>query len=295
MNKIIVNFAPTGLIPQKKETPHVPIQKDEIIEQVKEAYELGISMVHLHIRDPYTQMPSYKREIYGEIIAGIRLFAKDLVLCVSTSGRMYSDFEKRSHVLSLVGDEKPDMASLTLSSLNFNHQASVNEPSMIAQLAIEMLKRGIKPELEVFDLGMVNYAKYLIKKQILRPPYYFNIILGNIACAQADLLHIGSIIKDLPQPSYFSLGGVGRFQLQANSLAISMGYGIRVGLEDNIWYDRARTKLATNIQLLKRVRKIADANEKQFMTPSELRKHLHLKEGFGQYGSETQEEYGDRR
>lgn len=284
MNKIIINFAPTGLVPQKKDTPYVPIHKAEIIEQVKEAYELGITMVHLHIRDANTELPSYKKDIFGEVIDGIRSFAEDLVICVSTSGRIFSDFEKRSEVLSLVGDIKPDMASLTLSSLNFNRQASINEPDIIVQLANEMHERGIKPELEVFDLGMVNYANYLIKKRILSPPYYFNIILGNIASAQSDLLHIGSIIKDLPDNSFFSLGGIGKSQLQTNSLAISMGYGVRVGLEDNIWFDNEETKLATNTQLIKRLKKITDAHEMKFMTSSELRKLLNLKEGFGEYG-----------
>ncbi len=287
MNKIIVNFTPTGMMPQKSNTPHVPIDKDEIIEQVKEAYELGITMVHLHVREPGTGIPSYKKELYSEVIEGIRSYAEDLVICVSTSGRMFTDYDKRSEVLSLEGDVKPDMASLTLSSLNFNRQASINEPEIIMQLANEMLKKGIKPELEVFDLGMVNYAGYLIKKEILKPPYYFNIIVGNIASAQSDLLHIGSIIKDLPKDCLFSLGGIGKVQLQTNSLAVSMGYGIRIGLEDNIWFDSGETELTTNAGLLKRIKKVADANQMEFMSPSELRKLLDLKEGFGQYGVKT--------
>lgn len=287
MSKIIVNFAPTGMVPQKKDTPYIPTNKNEIIDQVLEAYELGISMVHLHAREPATETAAYRKELYGEIIEGIREYAGDLVICASTSGRVFSDFEKRSQVLSLSGDLKPDMGSLTLSSLNFNKQASVNGPGIIIELADEMQKRGIKPELEVFDLGMMSYANYLISKGILKAPYYFNIILGNISSAQSDLLHIGAIIKDLPPNSIFSLGGIGAFQLQTNSLAISMGYGIRIGLEDNIWFDGKRTLLATNASLLKRAREIADANEKEFMSPCELRKLLNLKEGFGQYGSNT--------
>jgi len=286
MNKIIVNFTPTGLIPQKSQTPHVPIHCNEIIGEVEDAYRLGISMVHLHIRDPQTEQPSYKKELYAKIIEGIRSSTPELIICVSTSGRLFIDYEQRAQVLSLEDTLKPDMASLTLSSLNFNHHGTINEPATIIRLAKEMLDRGIKPELEIFDTGMVNYANYLIKKEILKPPYYFNIILGNIACAQPDLIHIGSIIKDLPPSSFFSLGGVGRFQLQTNSLAISMGYGVRVGLEDNIWFDQERSKLATNIQLIKRVRDIVDANEKEFMAPSELRTHLKLKKGYGEYGAE---------
>lgn len=283
-NKFIINFTPTGMIPKKSSTPFVPIYVDEIIQDVKIAWESGITMVHLHIRDEITQEPCYKKETYAEIISGIREFAPDLIICVSTSGRFFSDFQKRADVLQLEGALKPDMASLTLSSLNFNKQASVNEPAMIMNLAREMYDRGIKPELEVFDAGMINYGKYLISKNLLTAPFYFTLILGNIACAQADLLHIGLMIRDLPDQSIFSLGGVGDSQLPVNSLAVSMGYGVRVGLEDNLWYDPARTRLASNIELVQRVKQLGRANEREIMTSAELRSLLNLKKGFGEYG-----------
>ncbi len=284
MDKIIINFAPTGMIPTKDQTPYVPILPQEIIEGVKQAYEMGITMVHLHVRDDVSHEPCYKKETYAYIIEGIRKIAQDLIICVSTSGRTFTEYEKRSDVLQLEDDLKPDMASLTLSSVNFNRQASINEPSIIIRLAEEMLYRGIKPELEAFDTGMINYAKYLIARDILKPPFYFNLILGNIACAQADLLHAGVMIKDLPEQSIFSLGGVGDYQLRINSLAITMGYGVRVGIEDNIWYDRNRTKLATNTELIRRIKEIALANEIETMSSSELRRLLNLKKGYGEYG-----------
>ena len=283
MDDLIINFTPTGMIPKKNQTPHVPISPEEIIRDVKEAARLGITMVHLHVRDQETQQPCYKKETYAKIISGIREFASDLVICVSTSGRSFLEFEKRVDVLSLTGDLKPDMASLTLSSLNFNNQASINEPAIIHKLGLEMLENGIKPELEAFDAGMINYAHYLIKKKVLEPPYYFNLILGNIACAQADLLHAGVMVKDLPEDSVFSMGGVGNVQLQVNSLAVSMGYGVRVGLEDNIWYDVARTKLATNLELIQRVIEIANANGRKIKSPDSLRKQLGLNSG-SQFG-----------
>ena len=115
---------------------------------------------------------------------------KEIILGVSTSGRNYPEFEKRSEVLEIKGPHKPEMASLTLSSLNFNRTASMNSPQMIQALVKKMNSYNIKPELEVFDLGMINYAKYLEQKGLLEPPHYFNLIVGNIACAQADLLHV---------------------------------------------------------------------------------------------------------
>jgi 3-keto-5-aminohexanoate cleavage enzyme len=257
--KFILNFTPTGMIPTKEMTPHVPINPVEIIAQVLEAADLGANMIHLHARDPKDGMPTYKKEIYAEIIAGVRSKQKDLVLCVSTSGRNFPSFEHRSECLELEGDLRPDMGSLTLSSLNFNKQASVNPPDMIKGLAGKMMERGIKPELEVFDLGMINYAHYLIRKGLIKPPYYFNLILGNIACAQANLLSLGLIIKELPPDSIWSVGGIGDFQLKMNAMALLEGGGVRIGLEDNIYFDGERTQLASNKDLIQRILSIAGA------------------------------------
>jgi len=142
---------------------------------------------------------------------------------------------------------------------------------MIQDLARRMLEREIMPELEVFDLGMINYAKYLIRKGFLQPPHYFNLILGNIACAQADLLHLGLMIKELPEGSIWSVGGVGDCQLPMNSIAIAAGGGVRVGLEDNIWYDTERTRLATNRDLVERIVSIANALGLEPFSPKEAR------------------------
>lgn len=284
MDRIIVNFTPTGLIPRKQDNSCTPISVSEIAEDVLMAYEMGITMVHLHARDGISGAPSYHKGKYAKIIEGIRKTAPDLIIGVSTSGRFFTDIDQRTEVLDLDGMAKPDMASLTLSSLNFNRQASINSPDDIKTLALRMKERGIKPELEAFDTGMVNYAKYMAKKGWLEPPFYFNLILGNIACAQADLLHTAIMIQGLPDESWYSLGGVGDAQLRMNSLGITMGNGVRVGLEDNYWYDQERTTLATNESLLKRVHIIAEANEKTLMPPSELRDALGLKKGFGEYG-----------
>jgi len=269
--KFILNLATTGIIPTKQMTPYVPILPDEIVNDVLSLVDLGINMVHLHARDSATGEPTYTKEVYAEIIRGIRKEEKDLILCVSTTGRLFTEFEKRSDCLNLEGEVKPDFASLTLSSVNFNNQASMNSPQMIQDLAKRMLEREIRPELEVFDLGMINYAKYLIHKGLLRPPYYFNLILGNIASAQADMLHLGLMINELPEGSIWSVGGVGNFQLQMNAMAVVAGGGVRVGLEDNIWYDTERTRLATNRDLVERIISIAKALGREPFNPIEAR------------------------
>lgn len=281
---LIVNFTPTGMIPTKAMTPHVPVSVPEIVEDVHRAVEIGITMVHLHARDEKTGEPTYRKELYGQIIEGIRRYAPELIICVSLSGRNYKELEQRADPLFLEGNMKPDMGSLTLSSLNFNQTASMNSPQMIQDLARTMKERGIVPELEAFDVGMINYAHYLEKKGLLEPPYYFNLLLGNIACAQANLLQAGIMIQEVPAGSHWSLAGIGEAQLKMNSVAIAMGGGVRVGLEDNIWYDTGRTRLASNAALLERIHTLAEANERPIMEAKELRILLGLRPGNGDYG-----------
>jgi len=272
---LILNFTPTGMLPMKEQTPLVPTSPEEIARDVDACVGLGASMIHLHARDEAGH-PTYRKEVYGDIIGRIRAQHPDLVLIASTSGRTYSEFEQRADVLDLEGSLRPDMGSLTLSSINFNKVASINSPDMILRLAERMQARGIKPELEVFDLGMVNYAHYLIKKGLLTPPYYFNIILGNIAAAQAKLLHLGLIVSELPPDSIWSVGAVGDAQLAMNAVGVVCADGVRVGIEDNIYLDEDRTVLATNPDLVGRIRRIADGMGRPLATPSETRIRLGL-------------------
>ena len=283
-NDIIINFTPTGMLPTKEMTAHVPISVEEIIDDVLEAYDQGITMVHLHARDELGK-PTHKKELYAKIIGGIRKYAKDLVIGVSLSGRNISDVKKRAEVLELENELKPDMGSLTLSSLNFNKVASINSPDTINELVKILNEKGVLPEFEAFDAGMINYAKYLENKKLIEAPFYFNLLLGNIACAQPDPLHIGVMIKDLPENTLWSLAGIGNAQLQVNSLSIAMGGGVRVGLEDNIWFDKKRTVKAKNIDLIKRIHRLIECNDADWMKPSEFRTKMNLKAGInGRYG-----------
>ena len=281
---LIVNFTPTGMIPTKQMTPHAPVSVSEIVEDVHRASEIGITMVHLHARDEETGIPTYRAEVYASIIEGIRSFSTDLVLCVSLSGRNFKEFEKRAEPLQLTGDLKPDMGSLTLSSLNFVQHASLNDPDMVVALAREMRRRGIVAELEAFDLGMVNYARYLERKGLIEAPHYCNLLLGNIASAQPDPLHLGAMIRDLPANTLWSVAGLSVAQLPMNAIAIALGGGVRIGLEDNIWFDSGRSRLAANADLLRRVHSLAQIHERSIMKPTKLREILNLEPGGGHYG-----------
>ena len=257
------------MVPDKTMTPHVPISPDEIVEQTHEAYELGITIAHLHAREADGK-PAWKATVYRDIFEGVRKYCPDLVICGSTSGRTFAEFEKRSEVIEL----KPDMCSLTLSSLNFYGQASINEPEMIQKLARKMQEYGVTPELECFDLGMINYGKYLIEKELVTPSCYWNLLFGNISGFQANLLDMGLAVQKIPEGHHFSCAGLGRYQLQATAAAIAMGYGVRVGLEDNIWLDEPGGQKASNTELVKRVHNLIQIHGHTCLTSKE----------FGQYG-----------
>ena len=271
--KILVNFCPTGMIPNKEMTPHVPITPSEIIEQTHECYELGITMAHLHARDDRGN-PTHKAELYEKIVTGVRKYCPDLVICLSTSGRTINEFEARSEVIEL----RPDFCSLTLSSLNFLQGSSVNTPEMIDALLDKMITYGVRPELECFDLGMINFGLYLIQKHQLDGPHYWNIILGNIASAQPSFAQLAALLSAVPCDDRVSLGAMGRFQLETTSVAIAKGLGVRIGLEDNIWWDQARTQLATNADLVARVHDLLRLNQKSLLTSRDFNQYNYSRE-----------------
>lgn len=272
---VIINFCPTGMVPTRAMTPHVPLTPAEIVADVLDCVSGGANLVHLHARDA-EGAPHYDREIYARQIAGIREVRPELTICVSLSGRNFGTFDQRADPLALRGDLRPDMGSLTLASLNFPQQASINAPDMVRRLAERMQERGIKPELEVFDAGMVNYACYLIEKGVLTPPYYFNILLGNLASAQSTPAQLAAILSALPPDSIWCLAGIGRQQLTANTLGLLWGDGVRVGLEDNIWFDRQRSELATNRSLVDRIVALAGTFERTIASPREVRARLFI-------------------
>jgi uncharacterized protein (DUF849 family) len=274
--ELIVNFCPTGMIPTKAMTPHVPISPDEVIEDSCRALERGAAIVHLHAREENGE-PSYRAAIYERMILGIRGHFRDAIICVSCSGRNFPDFERRSEVLELTGTAKPDLASLTLTSLDFPTGTSQNSPEMVLALGQKMVERGIKPELECFDFGMINAAKLLIGKGLLgQAPWYFNLLLGSRYSVPATARHLSNMIEDLPAGSVWSAAGIGLFQLPMNTLALAMGGHCRVGLEDNIHLVFDRSELATNAALLDRLAVLAETFGRTLATPARARALLGL-------------------
>ena len=262
--KKVINFVPTGTQPTR-DNSLAPLDINEIVEDVHEAYDLGITAVHIHAREFKTHKNTYKKEVYRGIIEGIRKHTKDLVICTSLTGRNYPEIEKRTEVLSL----QPDMGSLTMGSIDFNSSTTVNKRDSIIQLISKMEEHGVQPEIECFDSGMVNHTNYLIKKGYLKGPHYVNVILGNMFNAQSDIQTISALKTGLPSDSVVCFGGIGNQQLRSNVFGLLEADGIRVGLEDNLYYKGERK--ATNMELLNRVHRLMEELDMQCMSPTELR------------------------
>ena len=263
-NKKIINFTPTGTQTTRVNSL-APLLPQEIIEETHQAFELGITLVHIHARELISLTNTYDKNIYGLIIDGIRKYCPSLSICVSLSGRFFSEFEKRSEVIELY----PDMGSLTMSSLNFPLGASVNEPEMILSLIDKMKQFGVIPEIECFDSGMLNYTNHLIKKNILSQPHYINIIFGNIYNIQPDITSIASVYSNAPKDNtVVCFGGIGKHQLISNTMGLLYANGIRVGLEDNLYFkDKTKT---INMKLLIRVHEIMKLLNYEILSPKEF-------------------------
>lgn len=273
--KLIINAAITGMVPTKKDTPHVPLRVDEIVKDATACCRAGASIIHLHARDA-DGAPTYKKEIFAEMIGGLRANCPDVIVCVSTSGRVHNTFEKRSQVLELEGELKPDLGSLTMGSLNFPNQASINTPEMIENLALKMKDRGIAPEIEVFETGMIYAAKVLMKRGVLVAPFYFNLLLGSVFSAPATLFDLSHMVISLPSDVHWGAAGIGQFQLKMNFAAVLMGGHVRVGLEDNIYFDYKRKTLATNPMLVERAAKFGQEVGREVASPREAREMFGL-------------------
>lgn len=266
---LILKLAPTGMIPTKEDTPFVPLTPKQIAKDAYKSYRLGVSVVHVHARDSQGR-PTYKREIFEDIFARIREKCPDIIICATTSGRVHPQVEHRAEVL----DTRPEMASLTVGSLNFPKYSSVNPMETIKLLADSMREKRILPELEIFEPGFINTSIYLARKGYLKSPLHYNMLLGSLGSIPGDLRDLVYLVESLPRGSTWSATGIGRFQTQINVAAILMGGHVRVGIEDSIYYNYRKKELATNENLVKRIIRIADEMGRDIATPRDARKIL---------------------
>jgi len=238
MRPVVLAVAITGSVPRKADNPAVPITVAEQVESSHEAFEAGASLVHIHVRNP-DETPSSDPELFRDVMDGVRRHCPGLIVQFSTGGRG-RDSNARGSGLYL----RPDMASLSTGSVNFPTIVYENSPLLIDELATTMKQYGIRPEIEIFDLSMIYYARLLVDRGIIdrRPHVQFVLGVKNALPAQEHLLEIllGELRRQLPDATW-TAAGIGQYQLTVMEWALRRDAdGIRTGLEDNIRITRGQ-------------------------------------------------------
>jgi len=272
MEKLIVTVGITGSRITRQQTPYIPITPEEIAQSGIEAWRAGASVLHIHVRDPKTGLGTQDYSLFKEVADRIR-GETDAILCLTTSGipGRNLQFQERLVPLSL----NPELVSFDAGSINMRENVFLNPPEFLEMLAKETLAKGIKPELEVFEVGMVQTCTRYMEKGLLRPPLHFQFVLGVLGGMPAtvkSLLHLSEII---PEGSTWSVIGIGLGQLPMAIMAMAMGGHVRVGLEDNIYYSKG-VLTKSNAELVERIVRIAKEFGREITTPSDARKILNL-------------------
>jgi 3-keto-5-aminohexanoate cleavage enzyme len=269
MEKLIITAAITGAETTKQMNPALPCTPEEQAAAAHECWSAGASVVHLHVRDE-SGKPSQSIELFEKVSKLIRDRC-DLILQFSTGGAVGTPVSERIAPLAL----RPEMASLNAGSINFGDDVFENLPKDIAALAAEMARLKIKPEIEVYDLGMLEYGVSLVQAGLVENPAHFQFVLGTkhgLSGSPENLFHMKS---KLPPGATFAVAGVGRHQLQVAPLAIVSGGHVRVGFEDNVYFSKG-VLAQNNAQLVKRIAELSRLLQREVATPSEARKILKI-------------------
>ncbi len=269
MDRLVITAALNGSMPTKEMTPHVPIGPEEIAEDAVRCCQAGAGMVHVHARD-HQGKPTLDPEIFAEIHRRISQ-RSDVIVQISTGGRAGMDTEARAAAVRRI---RPEMASLTTGSVNFPDQVFANSTEVIEQLARAMQEAGTKPEMEIFEAGMIDNALRLVDRGLVARPLHFDFVLGLPGGQGATARTLIFLSESIPADSTWTVAAMGRWQLPMAALAIAMDGHVRVGLEDNLYYRRG--ELATNQQLVARIARIAAELDRPVATPDEAREILAL-------------------
>ena len=272
MEKLIITVGITGSRITRKQTPHIPILPEEVARSGIEAWRAGASVLHVHVRDPETGLGTQNLSLFREVVDRIRA-ETDAILCLTTSGIPGRNLPVAERLQSLA--LRPEMVSFDAGSINMGENVFLNPQEFLDALAKEALEKGIKPELEVFDVGMVYTCLRYFEKGLLKPPLHFQFVLGTqngISATAKSLVYLTEII---PSGSTWSVIGTGAGQLSMAMVGLVMGGHVRVGLEDNIYYSKG-VLARNNAELVERVVRIAKEFGREIASPSEARKILDL-------------------
>lgn len=271
-NKVILTVATTGAWPSKKDTPHIPLQPQEIADDVYACWKAGASIAHIHVRDD-DDLSSMDFDKFKETVELIRASDCDIVINLTTSGQLgLADEDRMKHIIAL----KPEMASYDCGSMNWAHSTVFeNSPKFLEKLGTVMQENNIKPEIEIFDAGMVYNALYYLKKGFLKAPLHFQFVLGvpgGMTATVENLLFLKNLI---PADSTWGALGVGQGHLPIMYAALALGGHVRVGMEDNIFYSKG-VLAESNVAFVERTKRIVAEINKDIATPDESRKILGL-------------------
>lgn len=269
MDKLIITVALTGAEVTKADNPNLPVTPEEIARAAEEARAAGASIAHIHVRDE-RGLPTQSPEVFRRTIDLIRQ-RTDIIIQVSTGGAVGMTPAERLGPVYL----KPEMATLTTGTVNFGDGVFLNAPGDIETFAREIVAQGVKPEIEVFDVGMIQNAMALVKKGILKLPLHFDFVMGvpgGIPGTPKNLLHL---TESIPSGSTWSVAGIGRTELPLGVMAIILGGHVRVGFEDNVYYSKG-VLAESNAQLAARIARIAGELGREVATPDEARRILGL-------------------
>jgi 3-keto-5-aminohexanoate cleavage enzyme len=277
MEKLIITAAITGSRITREATPYIPITPEEITAAAIECWEAGASVVHIHVRDPNTGLGTQDIGLFRQVVEPLRE-RSDLVLCLTTSGIPGRNLLIEERLIPL--ELKPELASFDAGSINLGGSVFINTPEFLQTAAVRMSEAGVKPELEIFDVGMMVTCLRMREEGFLADPLHFQFVLGTpwgIPGTPQSLLHL---LDYLPDRSTWSVIGIGKAHLPISMMGLILGGHIRVGMEDNIYYTRG--ELATsNAQFVERIVRIAEEYGREVATPEDARQILGLKKTSG--------------
>jgi 3-keto-5-aminohexanoate cleavage enzyme len=230
-------------------------------------------MVHLHVRTPDGK-PSQDTELFRAALRAIRA-RTDVLVQVSTGGAVGMSVDERCGPLRLTGEDRPDMATLTTGTVNFGEDVFWNPRSLVRDIAKRIKELGLRPELECFDVGMIDEARYLAKEGLVELPAHFDFVLGVPGALAARAEALDFMIASLPAGSTWTVAAMGRHQMPFVELAAERGGNARVGLEDNIYVSKG-VLAKGNWELVAEAAKRSKAKGRTLATPQEARKLLRL-------------------
>ncbi len=280
MRKLIITVAPTGSLTTREQLPWIPVTPREIADAAVEAYQAGAAIAHLHVRNPITGEPSQDQQLYRETIDFIRSdTGGKMIICTTTGGRATMGATAEERMCSL--DLKPELASLNVNSMNFGAKLFPNPPEMVDLFARTMKEKGIKPEVECYDIGHVDILRDLVKRSLVRPPLRVNFVMGTkggIPATFKNLLamHDAAQMEECAgQEMSWMVTAIGASELPMSVFAMMMGGDVRVGFEDNIYYKKGE-KAKSNAQLVEHIVRISGELDREIATTDDARKILGL-------------------